>query len=240
MTDYTFQQLESIWSQAAAGTQYASSAWSSLMASIAMAESSGNSNALNPNDNGGLQSSYGLWQISTGTHAAPNPNWANPTVNAQLAIQKLQSQGLSAWGTYTSGAYQQFLPRGTTLPPGAASGRTGGVAGAGAPGAGGAGGTAGATTTGISGNPLTWLEAPIAGFGWAGSWITGGQVGPVATEAQGLGGIIKALAGITTTFSKLSQLWLTLMSPAFWLRVGAFFVGLGSLFWGLHFLKESL
>src|SRR6185437_5711777 len=52
---------------------------------------------------------FGLWQISTGTHSPPAPNWADPVVNAHLAIGKLNSQGLGAWGTYTSGAYRKFL-----------------------------------------------------------------------------------------------------------------------------------
>ena len=55
------------------------------MAAIALAESGGNPQALNPNDNGGRQSSYGLWQISTGTHTPPSPNWADPQTNANLA-----------------------------------------------------------------------------------------------------------------------------------------------------------
>jgi hypothetical protein len=106
---YSLAQLETIWKQAAAGTKYASSAWATLMAAIALAESSGNPSAVNATDNGGTQSSYGLWQISTGTHAAPSPDWADPTVNARLAIGKLNGQGLGAWGTYTSGAYRQYL-----------------------------------------------------------------------------------------------------------------------------------
>jgi hypothetical protein len=106
---YTLAQLESIWKQAAAGTKYDSSAWATLMAAIALAESSGNPEAVNATDNGGTQSSYGLWQISTGTHTPPASNWNDPTVNAHLAIGKLNSQGLGAWGTYTSGAYRQYL-----------------------------------------------------------------------------------------------------------------------------------
>jgi hypothetical protein len=106
---YSFAQLVSIWQESAAGTKYASKAWAELMAAIALAESSGNPGAVNATDNGGRQSSYGLWQISTGTHAPPAPNWQDPVVNAHLAIGKLKSQGLGAWGTYTSGAYRKFL-----------------------------------------------------------------------------------------------------------------------------------
>lgn len=85
-----------------------------LMAAIAEAESGGDPNSLNATDYGGTQSSYGLWQISTGTHTPPSPNWADPKTNAQLAVRKLKSEGLGAWGTYTSGAYKQFMQNSTT------------------------------------------------------------------------------------------------------------------------------
>lgn len=111
----TYAQLEGLWLQTAAGTEYGTKPWAALMAAIAEAESGGNAGAVNPSDNGGRQSSYGLWQVSTGTHSPPSPNWASPATNAQLALGKLQSQGLGAWGTYTSGAYKAFLS-GSTSP----------------------------------------------------------------------------------------------------------------------------
>jgi hypothetical protein len=79
------------------------------MAAIALAESGGRPEALNPTDNHGTQSSFGLWQISNGTHTPPNAKWADPNVNAQLAVAKQKSQGLTAWGTYTSGTAQRIL-----------------------------------------------------------------------------------------------------------------------------------
>ena len=114
MTNLSYAQLEGVWLQAAAGTQYATNAWAALMAAIAEAESGGNPNATNPTDNNGTQTSWGLWQISLGNHSEPSPNWNNPLINAQLAIGKLESQGLTAWGTYTSGAYKAFLSSSTT------------------------------------------------------------------------------------------------------------------------------
>lgn len=114
MTNLTYAQLEGVWLQAAAGTKYDTQAWAALMAAIALAESSGNADATNPTDNGGTQTSWGLWQISLGNHNEPSPNWNNPVTNAQLAIGKLNSQGLSAWGTYDSGAYKQYLNGSTT------------------------------------------------------------------------------------------------------------------------------
>jgi len=125
MSVLSYAQLKAVWLQGASGTQYATNAWASLMAAIAEAESGGNTDALNPNDNGGTQTSWGLWQISLGNHSEPSPNWNNPVVNAQLAVGKLQSQGLDAWGTYTSGAYQAYENDATT-PDG--SGITGGSA----------------------------------------------------------------------------------------------------------------
>jgi hypothetical protein len=90
------------------------------MAAIAIAESHppgrtdvANTDALNPNDNNGSQSSFGAWQISNGTHMPPANNWSDLNEHATLAVQKYQSQGLGAWGTYTSGAYQQYVKGGT-------------------------------------------------------------------------------------------------------------------------------
>jgi hypothetical protein len=107
--DLSYAQLKGVWRTAAQGTQYDTNYWASLMAAIAEAESSGDPLATNPTDNDGTQTSWGLWQISLGNHDAPSPNWADPVENATLAIGKLDDQGLSAWGTYDSGAYQAFL-----------------------------------------------------------------------------------------------------------------------------------
>jgi hypothetical protein len=228
-SNLTFSQLESTWTTAAVGTSYDTTAWAALMAAIALAESSGNPDATNPDDNNGTQTSYGLWQISNGTHDAPDSNWATPADNATLAVQKLESQGLSAWGTYTSGAYQSYLPSGTALPTNATD----------TDGTGTATGT-GATATSATGNPLTWLTAPIKGLEWAGNWITGGQIGSITSEAEGLSGIVTGLSGLVSMISKLGQLWLILFRPQFWLRIGAFIVGIVALIEGLHFMRESL
>jgi hypothetical protein len=120
MTQYTFAQLKQIWLNAAKGTKYDTSAWAGLMAAIGLAESEGVPTATNPDDNNGTQTSWGIWQISLGNHSEPSPQWADPAVNAQLAIGKLNDQGLGAWGTYTSGAYKKFL-NGATPPPNAGS-----------------------------------------------------------------------------------------------------------------------
>lgn len=113
MTVYSYAQLESLWINAGG-----SKALAPIAAAIGEAESGGNSDALNPNDNGGRQSSFGIWQISNGTHTPPSPNWANPAVNAQLAVAKYKGApggpSFSPWGTYDSGAYKAFLSNSTT------------------------------------------------------------------------------------------------------------------------------
>jgi hypothetical protein len=106
VANLTFGQLETLWKQVAPGGLQV---YAPVMAAIALAESRGDPNAINPVDNNGTQSSYGLWQISNGTHSPPVANWANPVENARLAVQKVETQGLKAWGTWSSGAYKAFL-----------------------------------------------------------------------------------------------------------------------------------
>lgn len=120
-----------------------------LMAAIAMAESGGNPAATNANDNGGTQTSWGLWQISNGTHSQPAPNILDPIVNAQQAWAKYNSQGLGAWGTYTSGAYRSYLQG--SVPPDLNIGPSAG---------GGSGGGSGtATPTASLTDPSTWFNS---------------------------------------------------------------------------------
>ena len=111
MATYTYAELEGLWINAGGPRALAP-----IAAAIAEAESGGNSTALNPSDNGGTQSSFGLWQISNGTHTPPSPNWSDPAVNAQLAVGKWKGAGdaFSPWGTYVSGAYKRFLSGRTT------------------------------------------------------------------------------------------------------------------------------
>ena len=109
MADYTYAQLEGLWINAGGSQSLAP-----LMAAIAEAESGGNPSAVNAVDNNGTQTSWGLWQVSNGTHSPPAANILDPNVNAQQAVAKYQSQGLGAWGTYTSGAYRAFMSNATT------------------------------------------------------------------------------------------------------------------------------
>lgn len=101
---YNSTQLQQLWVQNGGPAAVAP-----LMAAIALAESGGHPQSVNATDNNGTQTSWGLWQISNGTHNQPVANILDPNVNAQAAVAKYRSQGLGAWGTYTSGAYKQYL-----------------------------------------------------------------------------------------------------------------------------------
>jgi hypothetical protein len=68
-----------------------------LMAAIALAESAGKEKALNS------IGACGFWQI----HPYEN-GCLNGRTNARMAGEKLRSQGLGAWETYTNGAYKQY------------------------------------------------------------------------------------------------------------------------------------
>ena len=120
MVRYTYSQLEELWIQAGGPRALAP-----LMAAIALAESAGDPGAENKTDNNGTQTSWGLWQISDGTHNQPAPDILTPLGNARAAVAKYNTQGLGAWGTYTSGAYKTYyndktqpssLPQGGTQP----------------------------------------------------------------------------------------------------------------------------
>lgn len=202
---YSYGQLESLWVQAGG-----SRALAPLMAAIAMAESGGNPGNNNYNDNGGTQTSWGLWQVSNGTHSWPgqqDPN--NPAANARYAVQIYQAQGLKAWGTYDSGAYRQFYQGGTppsSLPQG-----------------GGGGGTQQATEA-------AWWN-PVGGIvgGIESLWKTAGDIksaGDALTQiAQGFITVLKAFE------------WLFV--PSHWVRIICFLFGLLFLVPGLYAMMRS-
>lgn len=109
-TVYTYAQLEGLWINAGGP-----SAVAPIAAAIAEAESGGCVSALNPTDNGGRQTSVGLWQVSNGTHEYPS-SWTTAAGNAAEAVTKYQGAGdsFSPWGTYQTGAYKAFLNGSTT------------------------------------------------------------------------------------------------------------------------------
>lgn len=106
----SYQALESLWISAGG-----SKALAPTMAAIAIAESGGRPSALNtkPPDY-----SVGLWQINyygallpgrSKEFGSPSALQASPTAQARAAVAIERQQGLSAWSTYTNGAYKKHL-----------------------------------------------------------------------------------------------------------------------------------
>jgi tape measure domain-containing protein len=104
----------------------------SIMAAIAMAESSGNSSALNNNPKTG-DLSYGLWQVNMIGRMGPerrrqfgignNDALYDPATNAMAARRVFESQGFGAWSVFRSGAYRQYLPGAMQAAAGSVPGR---------------------------------------------------------------------------------------------------------------------
>jgi hypothetical protein len=90
-----------------------------IMAAIALAESGGRAEAHNPNRSTG-DNSYGLWQINMIDELGnqrrrqfglkSDEQLKDPATNVRAAKRVFESQGLSAWSVYRSGAYRQYLP----------------------------------------------------------------------------------------------------------------------------------
>jgi hypothetical protein len=113
VTTYSYSELETLWDDAGG-----SKALAPLMAAIAMAESGGNSDAKNPSG------ATGVWQILGAVNPADQDKLTDPAVNAKEAVLKYNSQGLTAWTTYTSGAYKKYYSSDTpasSLPQGGSS-----------------------------------------------------------------------------------------------------------------------
>lgn len=84
---------------------------------VALAESSGNTDAINHNSNGSTD--HGLWQINDKAHADLITKYGNindPIANgrAALAVYKAAGNSWSPWSTYTSGAYKSHLTSANT------------------------------------------------------------------------------------------------------------------------------
>jgi hypothetical protein len=182
---YSYAQLEAIAKQGGFPDSMLA-----LMAAIAMAESGGDASATNPNDNGGTQTSWGLWQISNGNHAMPVPNILDPVVNAQQAWAKYNSQGLGAWGTYTTGKYKSYLQG--SVPP---------DLNIGPPAGGGSGGGTGSATgapAGLIGDIFSPILSPLADITNYVVWI-GIAASGVILMAAGAFLLFKESASATNT-----------------------------------------
>ena len=165
MARLSYGQLEQLWIDAGGPKALAP-----LMAAIALAESGGDPAAMNYTDNNGTQTSVGLWQVSSGTHNFP-AQWRTAEGNAREAVSKYHSQGLSAWGTYDSGAYKQYYRGGvppSQLPPG------------------GGGGGGGGGSIGIPGLP--GVSIPISTAAGAGAGLSG-----VAASLAGIGNSLNSI-----------------------------------------------
>ncbi len=210
-SNLTFAQLEAV-----AGEGGFPKSMEPLMAAIALAESSGNPQSTNPTDNNGTQTSWGLWQISTGTHAEPAPNWYDPVENAKLAYGKWKSQGLRAWGTYDTGAYKRYLPSGYVAPdPSGINVATEGGQG-----------VAGVSPTG---NPQgSWTSF----FGHAYSDLTGGLLS-FPKE------ILGTFADIDQFAAKLFEDYKLFFQPSTYIRIGSGFFGFLFVIVGLVFLARE-
>lgn len=80
------------------------------MIAIAMAESGLRCGAINHQDSNGVQA-VGLFQINDGRIFSDEDiaNLTDCRHNIERAKQKRSSQGLYAWGTFTSGAFSKYL-----------------------------------------------------------------------------------------------------------------------------------
>jgi len=82
---------------------------------VALAESSGNPNAYNPEKAAGApvnKGSYGLWQIYLNAHPEyANVNLYDPQTNANAAYAIYSARGgnFGAWSTFVSGAYLSYV-----------------------------------------------------------------------------------------------------------------------------------
>jgi hypothetical protein len=87
------------------------SAWVTAIA-VALAESGGNSDALNDANSNG-SSDYGLFQVNS-VHAGllNGGNWRDPVYNAKMALS-ISSNGSNwkPWVAYTTGRHVPFIPR---------------------------------------------------------------------------------------------------------------------------------
>ena len=236
MANLSFGQLQTLWIQAGG-----SNATAPIAAAIALAESSGNPDAINPNDNHGTQSSYGLWQISNGTHSPPIYNWQNPRVNAALAVAKYKSAGgWGPWGTYPQPALsilaQHTGQHPSQLPSGVQGGGPGSSAGGSDGTTGGAGLTALAADTGAGSGALSLN--PIADIRtiWdqATRLISGGV--PIVSSVEQLAKDFNAIVKLATTIMKDIE-WLFV--PSHWVRIFAFMFGAPTLIAGVWMLAKA-
>lgn len=117
----------------------------------------------------------------------------------------------------------------------AASGKWPASAGSGTAG-GSPGGSGGQQATNAGFNPFGWVVgAADKEFGWFGGLIRG-----VTGIPSTIGDVATSISGLVRAITKITDLFLMLFRPEFWLRVGAFVFAVLALAAGLYFFKEAL
>lgn len=185
-----------------------------IMAAIGMAESGGRIDAVNgPNDDGSYD--YGWLQINSSHGYDRAKLLSDPVYTARAGVAIERAQGLSAWTTYTSGAYKTFLSSGGSYMP--TFGRT----------------RPGGDTSGQD-DPVTSEFASYEEN--AGLWIPGPAGIPIPANPLDLfKGAAKAISG-TTDFLK----WIAwIFHPRNILRAVEFVTGLTLMGIGIHAFIEN-
>jgi hypothetical protein len=205
---------------------------SGVAAAVAMAESSGNSNAINHNSNGSTD--YGLWQINSvhsGQFGTPGSRWLDPVYNAQMAHTLWKSQGFRPWVTYNNGAYKKYN---------SGSSATGMV------------------PTSVSNGAVTVQNAGFNDFlqNLGGSLLNGpaghpdkhGNIvpGPEQDPGQILSGATSSAIGkatgldkIAAVFGAIGQVFALMLTPSFWLRLGIGIMGVAIVIAAIILMAES-
>jgi hypothetical protein len=195
---------------------------------VAMAESGGDPNAVNRNNNGSTD--YGLWQINTIHGSLLNQgNKFDPAANAKMALTVYQKAGnkWTPWTVYKTQSYRTFLPE-ATLAAARPTGATGVPLGVGGATAGGTAGIAG-LPEGLAG-ALAGVEGGAAGTpggigGAEGSGTGTAQPSAEASALQSLLGPLADIASGVTFFMDLLKSIQNVFTAAFWIRLGAGILG---------------
>lgn len=129
-----------------------------IATAIALAESSGNTDATNNNRNGSTD--YGLWQInSVHSDLLAGHNWRDPADNAAMMFT-ISNGGTNwrPWSTFTSGKYRAFMAQAAAATPDTSV--TGGVV----------------TTASNASNPFTALQNLAQAISDPRNWVRFGMV----------------------------------------------------------------
>jgi Transglycosylase SLT domain len=182
---YSKAQLEALWAATNPGNGDPH-----LMAAIALAESSGNPSSLNS------IGACGLWQIHP-----YEAGCLSPTTNARMAGGKLKSQGLTAWETYTNGAYKQYYT-------GVSSGGT-------------------IRDAGLLEDIAPGLGGPVEKFLGEGKTTSPGETfGELGENPLGASPLTGGTSGVLGGLGEIDKVLSLLTSTKGWVRIGKVLVGI--------------